>query len=166
MKKFLVLDIDQTICDCDFCSDGPGSDPETKCEHKIFSIRGMIYHLHPRPFLKNLIEKSIEKNYSIIIFTAGEESYAQKIITAFEISELKVHHILHAQHLDNSYIKKIQTIRDVLNLPSDFLFIVDDAMEHYPDADNDGNYELYVINPWYKHQLEDQGLLRLLQHLP
>lgn len=112
-----------------------------------------------RPGVQEMLEK-LSKIYEIVIFTASQQSYADKIIDYIDSKQKNVHHRLYRNNCirstSNIYIKDLRVVdRDLKNV-----IIVDNSPYAFASQLDNG----YPITPFYDCK-EDEEISHLTEYL-
>lgn len=119
-KKVLVLDLDETLVHCEF-KENPNFNHESILEviHK-----GLTYqvYIRRRPYLKEFLTQ-MSQYYELIIFTAGYESYCDKVLQYIDPEKLISDYFArsHCSFVNGNCVKDL----NILERPLDNLIFID-----------------------------------------
>lgn len=106
-KKTLILDLDETLV---HCSTDPMDNPDQTFTVKFNEV---FYHVYAkcRPHLQEFIE-TVSQWYEIIIFTASQEVYANKIIDIIDTKGLITHRLFRKDciDIDGNFVKDLESL--------------------------------------------------------
>lgn len=149
MKKYLILDLDETL----IYSHVDENEEYDHCIEVYIDNKLCKFYIKERPYLKQFI-KQVRQWYKIIIFTASISNYADKIID-------KIDHTIELRYY-RQHCKGIYYIKDLSILKIDLskCILVDNS--EYSYSSNQEN--AYPILPWNGDK-NDRELLSLLYFL-
>ncbi|CAK56078.1 unnamed protein product (macronuclear) [Paramecium tetraurelia] len=154
-KKTLVLDLDETLVHCEF-KENPNFHYET-----ILDVwhRGVLYtvYLCKRPYLREFLQQ-LSAYYEIIVFTAGYESYCDKVLQHIDIDR----HISDYFARSNCRFVNGICLKDlsILDRPLDQLIFIDNNANAFEMQPENG-----LLIPSFLDSDEDECLLRLIPFL-
>jgi CTD small phosphatase-like protein 2 len=96
--------------------------------------------------------RSLSKIYEIVVFTASQQAYADRIVDYLDIEKKLIHHRLYRQHCieygENMYIKDLRVLQRDLR----HVIIVDNAPYAFAAQLDNG----YPIIPFYDYKEDDE----------
>ena len=155
-NKTLIFDMDETLVAAKFNGHVPnGFQPTFK-----FSFRGAEISVRLRPYLHDVLEK-LSQWYEIVVFTAGEQEYADEILNYIDENNQIFKKRLYRQdciQLDQFFIKDLDII---LDREREHMCIVDNSILSFAfDLDNG-----VPINSFMGNEEDDRQLLYLFSFL-
>lgn len=155
-KKLLIFDMDETLVAAKF----KGSIPEGFVENFKFPFKDTEISVRLRPYVDDVLEK-LSGFYEIIVFTAGEQAYADNILDHIDPSKKIFRKRLYrtdCTQIDNFFIKDLDII---LDRDRENIVIVDNSILSFAfDLDNG-----VPIGSFMGTEQEDQELLFLYSFL-
>lgn len=154
--RLLIFDMDETLIAAKFEGHIPtGFEPTFK-----FPFKGTEISVRLRPYVQDVLEK-LTQWYEIIVFTAGEQEYADEILNYVDQSNQIFKKRLYRQDcikLDNFFIKDLDII---LDRDREHMCIVDNSILAFAfDLDNG-----VPINSYIGNEEDDKELLFLYSFL-
>lgn len=154
--RLLIFDMDETLIAAKF----EGHIPEG-FEHTFkFPFKGTEIQVRLRPYVQDILEK-LAHSYEIIVFTAGEQAYADEILNYIDPNKSIFKKRLYRQDcikLDNFFIKDLDII---LDRDREHMCIVDNSILAFAfDLDNG-----IPINSFVGTEEDDRELLFLYSFL-
>jgi len=156
-RPCLVLDLDETLVHCNRGGNRTPAGtipaaPDLLVEFDdIPSYGGVAF----RPFVQFFLEVAA-KSFEIVVFTASQQAYADKVINALDPTGAHIHHRLYRQHcteLRGAFFKEL----GLLGRPLSQCILVDNSpISVACNADNS-----VLIRSWYGER-NDQELMELL----
>lgn len=162
LRPTLVLDLDETLVHCrrEGSSSSSRSTISTTSPDLVVTFddqprRGCVgFRPHVRYFLE-----TVSKNFEVVVFTASQQSYADKVLNALDPQGKWIEHRLYRGHcteLRGAFFKEL----GLLGRPLNQCILVDNSpISVACNADNS-----VLIRSWYGDQL-DQELLDLIKIL-
>jgi len=98
----LVLDLDETMVHCSRFSSRKAATVHSSTEIVVQFDETHFGGVAFRPFAKFFLE-SMAKHFEIVIFTASQRSYAEKVITALDPTRQLIKHSLFREHCTEHY---------------------------------------------------------------
>jgi hypothetical protein len=160
-RKALILDLDGTLEDADYCTDDG-------CEHEIFSTGGMYssggtWFLHIRPHCREFLEWAHTAGWEFIIFSAANTEYVQRItniiFTGLPFKPLAVFNANSLTLRAGDYVKLYGTVSKEMNIPIHRLLAIDDHPGNFPDG------HFIKISEWEKTDDDDAELVHIRQEI-
>lgn len=142
-KYTLVLDLDETLVHC-------STEPQLVSDANFnLEFNGVSFHVAAkfRPFLKEFLESTCQE-YELVIFTASQKVYADKVISHFDLDHLITHRLYREDctNVCGNFIKDLNTLgRDLSktifidNSPQAFAYHIDNSipiLSWYSDAND------------------------------
>ena len=155
-ERTLIFDMDETLVAAKFEGHIPtGFEPTFK-----FPFKGTEISVRLRPYVQDVLEK-LQQWYEIIVFTAGEQEYADEILDYIDPRNTIFKKRLYRQDcikLDNFFIKDLDII---LDREREHMCIVDNSILSFAfDLDNG-----VPINSYIGNEEDDRELLFLYSFL-
>eukprot|EP00806_Schmidingerella_arcuata_P003485 Macronucleus_4161.p1 GENE.Macronucleus_4161~~Macronucleus_4161.p1 ORF type:complete len:199 (+),score=71.15 Macronucleus_4161:1-597(+) len=154
--KFLIFDMDETLVAAKFEGYIPSGFEPTF----TFPFRGTEIQVRLRPYVQDVLEK-LAQWYEIVVFTAGEQEYADSILDYIDGNNQIFKKRLYRQDcikLDNFFIKDLDII---LDREREHMCIVDNSILSFAfDLDNG-----VPINSFMGNEEDDKELLFLYSFL-
>lgn len=153
-KFSLVLDLDETLV---HCSVEPIPKPDIIFPVLFNNVTYQVY-VRKRPHLETFL-KAIANVYEVILFTASQKVYADKLLNYIDPEKKYVRHQLFREsclNVQGNYIKDL----DVLDRDLKTTVLVDNSPYAYSYHVNNG----IPIESWYDDE-QDEELLKLLNFL-
>lgn len=164
-RHTLVLDLDETLA---HCSRGEGRQrhgvstptgpPDLVVEFDDNPAQGNVFF---RPFVHFFLEVAA-KSFELVVFTASQQAYADKVINALDPTGSRISHRLYRQHCTEfrgAYFKELS----LLGRPLSQCFLVDNSPISIACNADHG----ILIRSWYgdRNDQELMDLLTVLQEL-
>ena len=154
--RLLIFDMDETLVAAKFEGHLPnGFEPTFK-----FPFKGTEISVRLRPYVQDVLEK-LKQWYEIVVFTAGEQEYADEILDYIDGDNTIFKKRLYRQdciRLDNFFIKDLDII---LDREREHMCIVDNSILSFAfDLDNG-----VPINSYIGNEDDDRELLFLFSFL-
>jgi len=149
----LVLDLDETLAHCSRNNSCWSSQPPDVIVN--FEDQPSQGNVHFRPFAKLFLEV-VARSFEVVVFTASQQSYADKVLDMLDPTGTTIHHRLYRPHCTKhrgAYFKEL----GLLGRPLSRCILVDNSP--ISCACNPDNSVL--CRSWYGHAL-DRELLNLL----
>uniref|UniRef100_A0A7S4RW55 FCP1 homology domain-containing protein n=1 Tax=Alexandrium monilatum TaxID=311494 RepID=A0A7S4RW55_9DINO len=162
-RPVLVLDLDETLVHCS--REGKGRPqcqaeqaPDMVIEFEVTPATGSVYF---RPFVHLFLEVAA-RSFEVVVFTASQQAYADKVINALDPKGLHIKHRLYRQHcteLRGAFFKEL----GLLGRPMGQCLLVDNSPISVACNADHG----VLIRSWYgdRHDRELVDLLAVLQDL-
>lgn len=157
----LTLDLDETLVHCTV-------DPVPNPDHifnVVFNENSYQVYVKKRPYLDYFLE-SVSKQFEVVVFTASQQVYADKLLDLIDVEGTLVHHRLFREScllVQGNYLKDLTVLgRDlsstvlVDNSPHAYGYQVDNGIPIESWFDDDTDTELLKLS----------GFLRKLQNVP
>lgn len=156
-QKTVVLDLDETLVHSTFYlpQDIP---PRRNYDFRFMLCSGRIVcYVKKRPFVDKFLENLHLRNFEIVIFTAGEESYASPLLDKLDPKGL----ISHRLYRDSCKFDGNHHVKDLSRLGRDLnnVLIVDDRLRSYRLQPENGIH----IKKFYD-DLQDDELKKLMDN--
>jgi len=150
-KYTLVLDLDETLVHCSV-------DKVESCD-AIFPVtfNGDQYkvYMRKRPFFQEFLE-TVVKDFEVVIFTASQECYANKLLNLVDPEHKLIHHRLfrtHCINVEGNFVKDLRVLgRDLAKT-----MIIDNSPPAFTNQVNNG----IPIVSWYQDKF-DTELMRTI----
>ncbi|ETO21460.1 nuclear lim interactor-interacting protein [Reticulomyxa filosa] len=148
----LVLDLDETLVHCTI---EPSPKPDIIFP-VVFNGENYKVYMRKRPHFQSFLEFA-SKLFEVVVFTASQKCYANKLLDMVDPSKKYIHHRLFRDHcvqVEGNFVKDLRVIgRDlsktiiVDNSPPAFTYQVDNGIPIVSWFDNDEDQELLRLIP-------------------
>jgi Dullard-like phosphatase family protein len=150
----LVLDLDETLL---HCTTAPMSDAGLAFSVHFNGTRFEIYG-KLRPGVRSFL-RTVSRVYEVVVFTASQQVYAERVLKALDPSGTTISHVLHRDHcvqVHGNYLKDLGVLgRDLRRT-----LIIDNAPQAFAYHPANG----LPIRSWYDDP-EDRALPKLARRL-
>lgn len=160
-KLTLTLDLDETLVHCTV-------DPVPNPDHifnVVFNENSYQVYVRKRPYLDYFLE-SVSKQFEVVVFTASQQVYADKLLDLIDVEGTLVHHRLFREsclQVQGNYLKDLT----VLNRDLNSTVLVDNSPHAYGyQVDNGIPIESWFDDDTDTELLKLSGFLRKLQNVP
>ena len=158
-SKLLIFDMDETLVAAKFAGNIP-SGFETTFK---FPFKDTEISVRLRPYVLDSLNK-LSALYELVVFTAGEQEYADHILDYIDPKNTIFKKRLYRQHcigIDGFYVKDLEIILDWIPEKRDSVIIVDNSILSFAfDLDNG-----VPINSFMGNEEDDKELLFLYAFL-
>merc|ERR1712113_709433 len=160
-KPTLVLDLDETLIHCARGDDRGSSPANGQAAPELivqFDDTGKFGHVYFRPFVQFFLEVAA-KSFELVVFTASQQSYADKVINTLDPTGTLISHRLYRQHcteLRGAYFKEL----GLLGRPLSRCLLVDNSAISVACNPDNG----VMIRSWYSDR-DDRELVELIELL-
>jgi RNA polymerase II subunit A small phosphatase-like protein len=170
-KKCLVLDMDETLLHTSvLCTNG---DPETGVQVQLEGELGTVY-VTKRPGVDQFLAE-MAKHYEVIVFTAGTQEYADRLLDLLDPTKTLIRTRLFRQSClsfgDNIFVKDLSLLgRDlsqtiiVDNSPLSYAFHKNNAIDCSSFFDDENDRELDQIGAFLAAIKDVKDVRELLRH--
>ncbi|KAK9466920.1 NIF domain protein, partial [Lipomyces arxii] len=156
LQKTLILDLDETLIHS--MSKGSKTSSGHMIEVKIDKQHAILYYVHKRPYCDDFLKK-ISQWYSLVVFTASVQEYADPVIDWLEQDRKLFKARYYRQHCtfrNGGYVKDISVVEPNLSA----VMILDNSpISYYLHEDNAIAIEGWINDP------SDLDLLHLVPFL-
>ena len=157
--KLLIFDMDETLIAAKFAGNIPAGFETTF----KFPFKDTEISVRLRPYVLDSLQK-LSALYELVVFTAGEQEYADHILDYIDPKNTIFKKRLYRQHciqIDGFYVKDLEIILDWIPEKRDSVIIVDNSILSFAfDLDNG-----VPINSYMGNEEDDKELLFLFAFL-